>query len=122
MRALEAALRGEADAAELLRRASIAPPQATHLAVGLMIVFARLGSPCADAAFGAAELDGPGNGGVSGDSPVEAVAAEIGHVAAGFRVFQQGVEGARRMIFRMRTGQYDAVGPQQVDTFFVQIL
>ena len=57
-----------------------------------MVIFARLGGPGADAAFGAPHLDGAGHIGRSRDAPVEAVAAEIGEPAAAFRIALQRVE------------------------------
>src|SRR6516162_881623 len=52
-RALEQALRREPDADDLLRRATVASPQAAVGAVERVIVVANLGIPGANAAFGA---------------------------------------------------------------------
>jgi hypothetical protein len=65
VRADEVALRGEADAHQLLRRPRIAPPQAAVFGVELVVVLAGLGRPGADAAFAAADLDQPSRAGSS---------------------------------------------------------
>ena len=47
-----------------------------------MEILAGLGSPGADAALGAADLDHIGDRGAVGDAPVKPVTAEIGEPAA----------------------------------------
>src|SRR5689334_5845102 len=68
----ERALAREADAAEDVGGPVGAPPQPAIFAVEGVVVLAGLGSPGADAAFGAADLDGARHMLRERDPPVEA--------------------------------------------------
>ena len=99
--ALELALGGKAHTCQALRRAAVASPKAAIGAVEGVVVFAGLGSPGADAALGATDLNGAGLGSVEGDPPVKAIAAEIGELAAAIAEALQRVQGLLGMVFRV---------------------
>ena len=74
------------DAAQLLRRPAVAPPETTVFAVIGMVVFARFRSPSADAILAAAHFDDAVFLRMERDAPIETVAAEIKQLAAGIPV------------------------------------
>src|SRR5262249_33767156 len=71
IRAFEESLRREADRDDLLRRASVSPPETAVGAIERVIVLTDLGVPRADAALGAPDLDDAGHRRAGGDAPVK---------------------------------------------------
>ena len=105
MCALKLALGRKTDAAQLLRRPAVAPPETTVFAVIGMVVFAWFRSPSADAILAAAHFDDAVFLRMERDAPIETIAAEIKQLTAGIPVLGQCVERIGRMVFRMAARQ-----------------
>ena len=122
MRTDKVALRGEAHAHQLLRRAGVATPQAAVLRIELVVVLARLGRPGADAALAAADLDHAVARRVERDLPVEAVAAQVDQLAAGVTVGLQRIQHLRRVVLGVGAGHHGLVVRQQRRALVVQFV
>ena len=103
------ALRAETDADEGLRRPPEPPPQPPIATIEGVVALSGQGFPKADAAFGAAQLEGPGAAAMRRDAPVEAVAAEVDEAPAGREVTRDGVQRLMRVVFGMLPGQHHGV-------------
>ena len=106
----------------MLRRAAIAPPQPAIGAIGLVIIFAGLGGPGANAALGAAQFERTGQIGGLGDAPIKAIAAQIHHPPAAARIGVKRIKRLRRVIFRVRSRHHHLVIGKQRCAFRVQIV
>src|SRR5215475_10837818 len=112
--ALEEALRGEAHAHELLRRAAVAPPEPSVGSVERVIVLADTRLPRPDARLRAAHLEHTGQRRTRRDAPVETVAPQIDEVSAPSRyaacassvrmVWYSGCEPVSTVVYGARSG------------------
>src|SRR5262249_30993183 len=115
-------LADETDAGQALRRASVAPPEPTVLAVEGVIGFAGLGVPRAHAALGPPHLDDAEPRRMMRNLPIKAVAAHIHETPAAPQISFERVEHVSAVVFGMTAGQHDLVRRQEVEPLAVQVL
>src|SRR5579872_6899963 len=103
--AFKTSLGGKTDTDQALRRAILAPPEATIATVERVVIFTGIGSPGARPPFGSAKFQSVGHHRRGGDTPIEPITAEICEPATRGQPIAQGIQSGGALIFGMRPCQ-----------------